>query len=145
MITTKPITNVAFVISLQGEINRQQAGVLENRLAEVLARGAGEVAVDLTGVTGNFSRSLIDVLLQAAKVIEAAEGDLLLVSREPNGGAYRLVRLDSRRLEDVRGLHPSLDAALLRVPEAKQPFISRSLRALWPNHRRRRTILTQPP
>lgn len=112
MITIKPITSVACVISLRGEPNGQEVELLADRLADLVAQGAQEIAIDLSGVRGVASSALLDVLTEAAEAIEATGGDLLLASKELNGSAYRLARLQPHRVERVRGLHPSLDAAL---------------------------------
>ncbi len=112
MITTKPITSVAFLISLRGELNRKEVHLLEDGLAAVLAQGAQEVAIDLSAVSGRTSSALVDLLRETAERLEAAGGDLLLASREVGGSGYRLARVHARRLEGVRGLHPSLDEAL---------------------------------
>lgn len=112
MITTKPITSVAYVIALRGEPDVHEVDLLADRLADLLAHGTREIAVDLSGIIGAAPTALLDLLQQAAELLEQAGGGLLLASGEVHGNEYRLVRVDPTRPESVRGLHPSLDAAL---------------------------------
>lgn len=116
MITTKPITSVACVIALRGEPNDDEVDVLADRLVDLLAHGIREIAVDLSGVSGNGSSTLLDVLQQAAELLEEAGGALLLANRDARGNNYQLVQLRPRTPDQVRGLHPSLDAALENTP-----------------------------
>jgi anti-anti-sigma regulatory factor len=116
VITAKPITSDACVIALRGEPNDDEVDLLAERLAELLARGTREIAVDLSGVMSNASSRLLDVLQEAAELVEEAGGALLLASREVQGTSYRLVRLRPHAPEEVRGLHASLDAAFADTP-----------------------------
>lgn len=112
MITTKPISSVAFLISLRGELSRKEIHLLENRLGDVLAEGAREIAIDLSAVSGGAFSALLDVLREVSIWLDAVGGVLLIASREVDGSSYRLACLRAGRLDSLRGLHPSLDEAL---------------------------------
>lgn len=110
-VTTKQITNAAYLISLEGELGVPEVRMLEARLAAFLERGGLEVVLDLSSV-GFVDSLLVRLLARLTKCLRATGGDLILASRNRQSDACLIKPFDLDRPERMRGLHAGLDRAI---------------------------------
>jgi anti-sigma B factor antagonist len=75
--------NGTFVVAASGEVDLYTATELERALASSVTEGAAQLVVDLSGATFIDSTAL-HVLLPAARQLERAAGELIVVVPDPN-------------------------------------------------------------
>ena len=104
-VTVRKLDGTA-VVAVAGEIDVYTSPVLQERLVEVLRDGFSSIVLDLSEVTFLDSTGL-GVLITALKRCRSAEGDLVLVTAQPNV----LKVLEITGLNDVFKVHDSVDDA----------------------------------
>jgi anti-sigma B factor antagonist len=92
------------VVAVGGEIDVYTSPVLQERLVDVLKEGHSNITLDLSRVTFLDSTGL-GVLITALKRCRSAEGDLELVTAQPNV----LKVLEITGLNDVFRIRDSAD------------------------------------
>jgi anti-sigma B factor antagonist len=95
------------VVAVAGEIDVYTSPLLQERLVEVLKDGSSSIVLDLSAVTFLDSTGL-GVLITGLKRCRSAEGDLVLVTAQPNV----LKVLEITGLNDVFQVHDSVEDAL---------------------------------
>jgi anti-sigma B factor antagonist len=95
------------VVAVAGEIDVYTSPLLQERLVEVLRDGSSSIVLDLSAVTFLDSTGL-GVLITGLKRCRSAEGDLVLVTSQPNV----LKVLEITGLNDVFQVHDSVEDAL---------------------------------
>jgi len=95
------------VVAVAGEIDVYTSPLLQERLVEVLRDGSPSIVLDLSAVTFLDSTGL-GVLITGLKRCRSADGDLVLVTAQPNV----LKVLEITGLNDVFKVHDSVDDAL---------------------------------
>ena len=95
------------VVAVAGEIDVYTSPLLQERLVEVLKDGSSSIVLDLSAVTFLDSTGL-GVLITGLKRCRSAEGDLVLVTAQPNV----LKVLEITGLNDVFQIHDSVDDAI---------------------------------
>jgi anti-sigma B factor antagonist len=95
------------VVAVAGEIDVYTSPLLQERLVEVLKDGSSSIVLDLSAVTFLDSTGL-GVLITGLKRCRSAEGDLVLVTAQPNV----LKVLEITGLNDVFQIHDSVEDAL---------------------------------
>jgi anti-sigma B factor antagonist len=103
-ITVRKTNDTTAVVAVAGEIDVYTSPVLQGRLVEVLRDGSSNIVLDLSKVTFLDSTGL-GVLITALKRCRNAEGDLELVTAQPNV----LKVLEITGLNDVFQVRASLD------------------------------------
>jgi anti-sigma B factor antagonist len=103
-ITVRKTHDSSAVVAVAGEIDVYTSPVLQEKLVEVLRDGSSNIVLDLSKVTFLDSTGL-GVLITALKRCRNAEGDLELVTAQPNV----LKVLEITGLNDVFQVRPSLD------------------------------------
>jgi len=71
------------LVTVSGEIDVYTSPLLQERLVEVLRDGSSRIVLDLSEVTFLDSTGL-GVLITALKRCRSADGDLILVTAQPN-------------------------------------------------------------
>jgi anti-sigma B factor antagonist len=94
------------VVAVAGEIDVYTSPVLQEQLVQVLRDGSSSIVLDLSEVTFLDSTGL-GVLITGLKRCRSAEGDLVLVTAQPNV----LKVLEITGLNDVFKVHDSVDDA----------------------------------
>lgn len=94
------------VVSVAGEIDVYTSPLLQEHLVEVLRDGSSSIVLDLSEVTFLDSTGL-GVLITGLKRCRSADGDLVLVTAQPNV----LKVLEITGLNDVFKVHDSVDDA----------------------------------
>jgi anti-sigma B factor antagonist len=89
------------------ELDVYTSPLLQERLVEVLKDGSSSIVLDLSAVTFLDSTGL-GVLITGLKRCRSAEGDLVLVTAQPNV----LKVLEITGLNDVFQVHDSVEDAL---------------------------------
>jgi anti-sigma B factor antagonist len=105
-VTVRKVDGTA-VVAVAGEIDVYTSPLLQERLVEVLRDGFPSIVLDLSAVTFLDSTGL-GVLITGLKRCRSAEGDLVLVTAQPNV----LKVLEITGLNDVFKVHDSVDDAL---------------------------------
>ena len=105
-VTVRKVDGTA-VVAVAGEIDVYTSPLLQERLVEVLRDGSSSIVLDLSAVTFLDSTGL-GVLITGLKRCRSAEGDLVLVTAQPNV----LKVLEITGLNDVFKVHDSVDDAL---------------------------------
>jgi anti-sigma B factor antagonist len=105
-ITVRKMGNKA-VVAVAGEIDVYTSPLLQERLVEVLRDGSASIVLDLSAVTFLDSTGL-GVLITGLKRCRSADGDLVLVTAQPNV----LKVLEITGLNDVFQVHDSVDDAI---------------------------------
>jgi anti-sigma B factor antagonist len=82
-ILRRRLGNGTFVVAASGEVDLYTATELERALASSVTEGAAQLVVDLSGATFIDSTAL-HVLLPAARQLERAAGELIVVVPDPN-------------------------------------------------------------
>lgn len=95
------------VVTVSGEIDVYTSPVLQERLVEVLREGSPNIVLDLSAVTFLDSTGL-GVLITGLKRCRSADGDLVLVTAQPNV----LKVLEITGLNDVFQIHDSVEGAI---------------------------------
>jgi len=95
------------VVAVAGEIDVYTSPLLQERLVEVLKDGSSSIVLDLSAVTFLDSTGL-GVLTTGLKRCRSADGDLVLVTAQPNV----LKVLEITGLNDVFQVHDSVEDAL---------------------------------
>lgn len=103
-ITVRKASEDTAVVAVAGEIDVYTSPALQSRLVEVLRDGSSSVILDLSNVTFLDSTGL-GVLITALKRCRSADGDLTLVTAQPNV----LKVLEITGLNDVFQVRSSLD------------------------------------
>ena len=103
-ITVRKTGERAAVVSVGGEIDVYTSPVLQERLVDVLKDGQSSITLDLERVTFLDSTGL-GVLITALKRCRSADGDLVLVTAQPNV----LKVLEITGLNDVFQVRNSVD------------------------------------
>ena len=104
-VTVRKVDGTA-VVAVAGEIDVYTSPLLQERLVEVLRDGSPSIVLDLSAVTFLDSTGL-GVLITGLKRCRSAEGDLVLVTAQPNV----LKVLEITGLNDVFQVHDSVDDA----------------------------------
>jgi len=94
------------VVTVAGEIDVYTSPVLQERLVEVIRDGLPSIVLDMSDVTFLDSTGL-GVLITALKRCRSNEGDLLLVTAQPNV----LKVLEITGLNDVFQIHDTVEDA----------------------------------
>ena len=94
------------VVSVSGEIDVYTSPLLQERLVEVIRDGSSSIALDLSQVTFLDSTGL-GVLITGLKRCRSADGDLVLVTAQPNV----LKVLEITGLNEVFQVHDTIDGA----------------------------------
>ena len=105
-VTVRKVDGTA-VVAVAGEIDVYTSPLLQERLVEVLRDGSSSIVLDLSAVTFLDSTGL-GVLITGLKRCRSADGDLVLVTAQPNV----LKVLEITGLNDVFKVHDSVDDAL---------------------------------
>ncbi len=105
-VTVRKVDSTA-VVAVAGEIDVYTSPLLQERLVEVLRDGFPSIVLDLSAVTFLDSTGL-GVLITGLKRCRSAEGDLVLVTAQPNV----LKVLEITGLNDVFQVHDSVDDAI---------------------------------
>jgi anti-sigma B factor antagonist len=105
-VTVRKLEGTA-VVTVAGEIDVYTSPLLQERLVEVLRDGISSIVLDLSAVTFLDSTGL-GVLITGLKRCRSAEGDLSLVTAQPNV----LKVLEITGLNDVFQIHDSVDDAI---------------------------------
>lgn len=105
-VTVRKVDGTA-VVAVAGEIDVYTSPLLQERLVEVLRDGFPSIVLDLSAVTFLDSTGL-GVLITALKRCRSADGDLVLVTAQPNV----LKVLEITGLNDVFKVHDSVDDAI---------------------------------
>ncbi|MGO9343343.1 MAG: STAS domain-containing protein [Acidimicrobiales bacterium] len=105
-VTVRKLDGTAVVV-VAGEIDVYTSPLLQERLVEVLRDGISSIVLDLSAVTFLDSTGL-GVLITCLKRCRSAEGDLVLVTAQPNV----LKVLEITGLNDVFQVHDSVDDAI---------------------------------
>lgn len=105
-VTVRKVDGTA-VVAVAGEIDVYTSPLLQERLVEVLRDGSPSIVLDLSAVTFLDSTGL-GVLITGLKRCRSADGDLVLVTAQPNV----LKVLEITGLNDVFKVHDSVDDAL---------------------------------
>ncbi len=105
-VTVRKLDGTAVVV-VAGEIDVYTSPLLQERLVEVLRDGISSIVLDLSAVTFLDSTGL-GVLITCLKRCRSAEGDLVLVTAQPNV----LKVLEITGLNDVFHVHDSVDDAI---------------------------------
>jgi anti-sigma B factor antagonist len=93
-ITTKPLSQHAFVVAVTGEVDLYVAPELKQQLLDLLERGGKQVIVDLTDVTFIDSTTL-GVLIGIVRRLKAVDGRLSIVVNDRNvAKTFELTGLD---------------------------------------------------
>jgi anti-sigma B factor antagonist len=103
-ITVRKTNETSAVVAVAGEIDVYTSPVLQEKLVEILRDGSSTIVLDLSNVTFLDSTGL-GVLITALKRCRNADGDLELVTAQPNV----LKVLEITGLNDVFQVRPSLD------------------------------------
>jgi anti-sigma B factor antagonist len=103
-ITVRKTSGGSAVVDVAGEIDVYTSPVLQEKLVEVLRDGSSNIVLDLSDVTFLDSTGL-GVLITALKRCRNADGDLELVTAQPNV----LKVLEITGLNDVFKIRSSLD------------------------------------
>jgi anti-sigma B factor antagonist len=82
-ILRRRLGNGTFVVAASGEVDLYTATELERALASSVTEGAAQLVVDFSGATFIDSTAL-HVLLPAARQLERAAGELIVVVPDPN-------------------------------------------------------------
>jgi len=100
----------SYAVAVGGELDPATIEPLRERLGEVIDQGALRVLVDLTGVTFIESTAL-GVLVDAAKSIRSAGGQMVLVADDPRitriieiTGLQQILRVEDSLAEGVEEL-----------------------------------------
>lgn len=94
------------VVAVSGEIDVYTSPLLQERLVEVIRDGSSSIVLDLSQVTFLDSTGL-GVLITGLKRCRSADGDLVLVTAQPNV----LKVLEITGLNDVFKVHDTIDGA----------------------------------
>jgi anti-sigma B factor antagonist len=105
-VTVRKVDGTA-VVAVAGEIDVYTSPLLQERLVEVLRDGSSSIVLDLSAVTFLDSTGL-GVLITGLKRCRSADGDLVLVTAQPNV----LKVLEITGLNDVFQVHDSVEDAL---------------------------------
>ncbi len=105
-VTVRTVDRTA-VVTVAGEIDVYTSPLLQERLVEVLREGLSSIVLDLSAVTFLDSTGL-GVLITGLKRCRSADGDLVLVTAQPNV----LKVLEITGLNDVFQVHDSVDDAV---------------------------------
>jgi anti-sigma B factor antagonist len=105
-VTVRKVDGTA-VVAVAGEIDVYTSPLLQERLVEALKDGSSSIVLDLSAVTFLDSTGL-GVLITGLKRCRSADGDLVLVTAQPNV----LKVLEITGLNDVFQVHDSVDDAL---------------------------------
>jgi anti-sigma B factor antagonist len=93
--TTTRVDDASTTVGVTGEIDHDTAPSLGSQVAAVLAGGAGDVVIDLRGVTFMDSSGL-GALVGVRKRVEGAGGTLTLANLSPNVlRIFALTKMDS--------------------------------------------------
>src|ERR1700722_3206274 len=94
------------IVAVAGEIDVYTSPLLQEQLVQVLREGTSSIVLDLSKVTFLDSTGL-GVLITGLKRCRSADGDLVLVTAQPNV----LKVLEITGLNDVFKIHDSVDDA----------------------------------
>jgi anti-sigma B factor antagonist len=100
-------TDKAAVVAVAGEVDVYTSPLLQERLVEVLRGGSSSIVLDLSAVTFLDSTGL-GVLITGLKRCRSADGDLVLVTTQPNV----LKVLEITGLNDVFQIYELVDDAI---------------------------------
>jgi anti-sigma B factor antagonist len=105
-VTVRKLDGTA-VVSVAGEVDVYTSPLLQERLVEVLRDGSPKIVLDLSGVTFLDSTGL-GVLITGLKRCRSADGDLVLVTAQPNV----LKVLEITGLNDVFQIYETVEDAI---------------------------------
>ncbi|MFF2145140.1 STAS domain-containing protein [Kitasatospora sp. NPDC058190] len=106
-ITTTTVPGTAVIVHLDGEVDQEDRGTLENVLTKAVTDRPPRLIVDLAGLVFCYSVCL-NALLTARQDANAAGVEMLLAAATPQ--TMRLLEITGA--DEVFTIHPSVRAAL---------------------------------
>ncbi|MEN9208525.1 MAG: STAS domain-containing protein [Gloeomargarita sp. GMQP_bins_120] len=112
---TRDVQPTHQIFRLSGMLDAFSEQHIRKALQQAIETGPKQIIMDLSKIEFIDSSGL-GVLVQTAKQLQAAGGNLYIVTNPRVTQAVKLVRLDQ-----FLSLHPSLEAALAAVPKGDAP------------------------